>query len=70
VIHKRNRLRASGNLHIHFYRQTLPQILDRADKKNLIETIPTNADGIYAVRDSLYVIGVSVIVFAKRTSTQ
>jgi len=70
VVNKHNRLRASGNLHIHFYRQTLPQILDRADKKDLIKTIPTNADGIYAVRDSLYVIGVSVIVFAKRTSKQ
>jgi len=70
VIHKRNRLRASGHLHIHFYRQTLPQILERADKKELIEAIPSKADGIYAVRDSLYVIGVSVIVFAKRTSKQ
>jgi len=70
VIHKRNRLRVSGHLHIHFYRQTIPQILERADKQDLIETIPSKADGIYAVRDSLYVIGVSVIVFAKRTSKQ
>ena len=66
VIRKRDRLRASGQLHIHFYRQTLPQILKRADKQELVETIPPQAEGIYAVRDSLYVIGDSVVVFAKR----
>ena len=70
MIQKRNRLRASGQLHIHFYRQTLPQILERADKPELIETIPAQADGIYAVRDSLYVIGNSVVVFAKRKTRQ
>lgn len=70
VIHKRNRLRASGQLHIHFYRQTLPHILRRAGKQELVETIPTSADGIYAVRDSLYVIGDSLVVFAKRKTSK
>ncbi len=66
VLNKRNRVRVSGCLHIHFYRQSLPAILERVGKEELGETLPPNGTEIYAVRDSLYVIGESVVVFAKR----
>ena len=70
VLDKRARMRVSGHLHIHFYRQSLPQILERAGQKDLNENLPASAQDIYAVRDSLYVIGDSLVVFAKRTSNQ
>ena len=62
----RNRMRVSGVLHIHFYRQSLPKILERAGKAALIETLPASADDISALRDSLYVVANSLIVFASQ----
>ena len=66
ALNARNRIRVSGVLHIHFYRQSLPKILERAGKAALIETLPAHADAISALRDSLYVVANSLIVFASQ----
>ena len=68
AMQKRNRVRISGHLHIHFYRQSLPAILERANKKKLVETLPPKGGEIYALRDSLYVVGNSIVVLASRSN--
>ena len=63
-IKKRQRLRASGHLHIRFYKQSLENVLKRAGREELLETIPTHqADEVTALRDSLYVVAESVTLF-------
>jgi len=66
ALSKRNRIRVSGVLHIHFYRQSLAKILERAGQAALVQTLPASADDISALRDSLYVVAHSLIVLASR----
>jgi len=66
VLKQRNRLRVAGRLHIHFYRQTLEDILKRSGNEALIESAGPKAQAIYAVRNSLYVVADSAVVLASK----
>jgi len=62
---KRNRIRLSGSLQIHFYKETLRDILIRAQAADLIgELDGIDPDHVFAIRSSAYVVVNSAIVLA------
>ena len=71
-IRKRNRVRLSGDLQIHFYKQTLREVLLRSGNANLIGELDATVDpdGIFAIQDSVSVTVDSAIVLASMGRTQ
>jgi hypothetical protein len=66
-LRKKGRLRASGRVHIHFYKQNLHSVLLRTDNADLMEGLAIDQlKSISAVRTSLYVIADSVILYGSR----
>ena len=65
-IKKRQRLRVSGHLHVRNYKQSLEDVLKRADQVVLLKDIPEHqADEIAAMRESLYVVVESAILMTR-----
>lgn len=71
-IRKRNRLRLAGDLQIHFYRQTLREVLLRSGSAALIGELDAviDPDQIYAIQDSVSMRVDSAIVLASMGRAQ
>ena len=71
-IHKRNRIRLAGSLQIHFYRQTLREVLLRSGNATLIGELDAviDPDQIFAIQDSVSMRVDSAIVLASMGRAQ
>ena len=64
---KRDRIRIAGSLYVHYYRETLHDLLVHNRYIDLLQSIPNfNAQEICALRSAVYIIAQSMILFAEQ----